>query len=191
MHKKYIAMEIKIINQLFDVETNAIHITKVSEENMTLAKEFVINYAIEYKEQLNDNLFICYQNSGNSTQILGIFSFKENIPSVMIDDGDVNCNELRYIIANSIIMNFKCLQRLFSIIFSLLVNRKDNKDEMFWANYQTVFYGKRIDKLFKIWKEYYFQNESTYFASTIVKIKQQTDNNHQRINSLLKQITNL
>ena len=184
-------MEIKIINQLFDVETNAIHITKVSEENMTLAKEFVINYAIEYKEQLNDNLFICYQNSGNSTQILGIFSFKENIPSVMIDDGDVNCNELRYIIANSIIMNFKCLQRLFSIIFSLLVNRKDNKDEMFWVNYQTVFYGKRIDKLFKICKEYYFQNESTYFASTIVKIKQQTDNNHQRINSLLKQITNL
>lgn len=185
--RKYIDMEIKIINLPFDIEANDILIAKASEDNMPRVEELVTNYAVEYTDCLDDDLYICYQQLGDTIQVVGVFSFKRNVPPIGNIGDSINCNELSYLITDLRILNFECLQRVFSIILPMLVNRDDNKDEGIWFSYQGALNAKRIDKLFKTCKEYYFQNESEYFASKIVEIKQQIDENFRRINSLINQ----
>ena len=177
-------MEIKTINLPFDVDTNAILIAKASADNMPRVEEFVTNYAVEYKDCLDADTYMCYQQLGDAIQVVGIFSFNGNPPFENIED-NINCNELSYLIADLRILNFKCLLRVFSIILPLLVNRNDDNDEGIWFNYRGSLYARKIDKVIKTVKVYYFQNESDYFASKIVEIRQQIDNNEQRINLLL------
>lgn len=183
--RKYIDMEIKTINLPFDVDTNTILIAKASADNMPRVEEFVTNYAVEYKDCLDADSYMCYQQLGDTIQVVGIFSFNGNMPPIENIGDNINCNELSYFITDLRILNLECLQRIFSIILPLLVNRNDNNDEGIWFNYQGSIKARRIGNLFKTCKEYYFQNESAYFASKIVEIKQQIDNNEQRINLLL------
>jgi len=178
-------MEIKIINLPFIVDTNTVLIAKASADNMPRVEEFVTNYAIEYRGCLNDNLYICYQQCEGGMQILGIFSFRNNIPPFKKVEDSINCNELSFLISDLRIMTLECLEHIFSIILPMLVNRDNNNDEGIWLNYQGSLSAKRIDKLFKTCKEYYFQNESKYFASKIVEINQQIEEKTRRINSLL------
>ena len=183
--QKYVDMEIKIINLPFEVAANAILVTKVSEDNIPRTEEFVTNYAVEYVDCLNDDLYMCYQQIGGIIQVVGTFSFKRNMPPIEHIGDNINCNELSYLIIDLRILNFDCLERVFSIILSLLVNRNDNNDEGIWFNYRGLSYGKKIDNIFKNCREYYFQNESEYFASKIVEIEQQIEENNRRINLLL------
>lgn len=183
--QKCVEMEIKTFNLPFDVDTNAILIAKASADNMPRVEEFITNYAVEYINCLDDNLYICYQQLGDIIQVVGVFSFKRNVLPIENIGDNINCNELSYLITDLRIMNLECLQRVFSIILPMLVNRENNKDEGIWFSYQGTLNAKRIDKLFKTCKEYYFQNESEYFASKIVEIKQQIDKNIRIINSLL------
>ena len=178
-------MEIKIINLQFIVDANTVLIAKASADNMPRVEEFVTNYAIEYRGCLNDNLYICYQQCEGGMQILGIFSFRNNTPPIENVGDNINCNELSYLISDLRIITFECLQHIFSIILPLLVNRDDNNDEGIWLHYQGTLCAKKIDKLFKTCGEYYYQNELEYFASKILEIKQQIDNNNRRIDLLL------
>lgn len=172
--QKSVDMEIKIVNLPFDVDTNNILIAKSSVDNITRVEEFVTNYAVEYLDRINDNLYICYQQCDGNMQILGIISFRNNTPFENVGD-NINCNELSYLISDLRIITFECLLHIFSLILPQLVNRNDNKDEGIWFSYQKSHIAKRIDKLFKTCNEYYFQNESEYFALKIMEIKQQVD----------------
>ena len=178
-------MEIKIINLPFIVDTNTVLIAKASADNIPRVEEFVTNYAIEYRGCLNDNLCICYQQCEGCIQILGIFSFRNNIPPFKNVEDSINCNELSFLISDLRIITLECLEHIFSIILPMLVNKDDNNDEGIWLNYQGSLNAKRIDKLFKTCGEYYYQNELEYFASKILEIKQQIDNNNRRIDLLL------
>lgn len=180
-----INMEIKILNLPFDVNTSNILISKVYEDNRPIVNEFIINHCAEYRDYLDDTLFICYQISEGYKQILGIFSFKENaIPIDGVRD-DINFNELNYLIIDWCVLNYECLLRVFSIILPMLVDRNDSNNECIWFNYRGSLYSRKIDKVFKTCREYYFQNESEYFASTIVDIQQQIDENEYWFNLLL------
>ncbi len=178
-------MEIKKINLPFDVKTNDILIAKASEDNMSRVEEFVTNYAAEYMDSLNDDIYVCYQKLGDTIQVVGTFCFSVNMPPVDGIGDNINCNELGYLIVDLRILNFECLQRVFSLIFPLLVNRNDDNDECIWFNFQGSIKARRIEKLFKTCRKYYFQNESVYFASKIVEIEQQIEENNRRINALL------
>lgn len=66
--RKYIDMEIKAINLPFDIEANDILIAKASEDNMPRVEELLTNYAVEYTDCLDDDLYICYQQLGDTIQ---------------------------------------------------------------------------------------------------------------------------
>ena len=173
--QKCVDMEIKTINLPFDVDTNAILIIKASADNMPRVEEFITNYAVEYVDCLNDDLYMCYQQIGGIIQVVGTFSFNRNLPPVDNIENNINCNELSYLIIDLRILNSECLQRIFSVILPLLVNKNDNNDECIWFNYQGSINARRIEKLFKTCRVYYFQNESEFFASKIVDIEQQIE----------------
>ena len=183
--QKCVDMELKIINLPFEVDTNAILIAKPSADNMPRVEEFVTNYAVEHTDCLNDDLYICYQQLGDTIQVVGTFCFNRKMPPIENIGNNINCNELSYLITDLRILNHECLLRVFSVILPLLVNRNDNNDEGIWFSYQGSINARRIENLFKTCREYYFQNESEYFASRIVEIEQQIEENNQRINALL------
>ena len=97
--QKSVDMEIKIVNLPFDIDTNNILIAKSSVDNITRVEEFVTNYAVEYLDRINDNLYICYQQCDGNMQILGIISFRNNTPFENVGD-NINCNELSYLISD-------------------------------------------------------------------------------------------
>ena len=175
-------MNFRIIDSDKTFASGELAVSAVCDENRSQVEAFLSKLPQSHVLAASGKAFICHTGEGSDMKIMGLFAFANNpisdghdIPEES-EDG-ARFTEMTQCVIDKDLLDVNTLSDCLKKMLPAVMDYDTDCDEAVWFDYGDSLFGRRIWRVIKTVRVYYFQNEADYLAERLALCAGMADNN--------------
>jgi hypothetical protein len=175
-------MNFRIIDSDKTFASGELAVSAVCDGNRSQVEAFLSKLPQSHVLVAPDKSFICHTGEGSDMKIRGLFAFANNpisddryIPEES-EDG-ARFTEMTQCVIDNGLLDVNTLSDCLKKMLPAVMDYDTDCDEAVWFDYGDSLFGRRIGRVIKTVRVYYFQNEADYLAEKLALCARMDDNN--------------